>query len=1208
MEMPAVSESHEPDQRPNLICIPQLSPDIEDPDRYSVQGVVTLVWPFSSSNRVLSLLLAEPDFRLRNQNGQVKVTFCGRCAEEVARTKVGIGDTVTLGLQGAQWTENQKVQSTPGKSLRWELQFNFRVKFEVGKWLATRNGKTTAAVDYEQPASPKQDAQHIESITPAQLSGRLPSPTLSQERWETPAFLRMKRLRSGSPVPTSAYDILAEEDGYIPGIGRKRPRFSFPSSEWRLLDESDDQSEDLIGNNENWFDSDEELLDRDADGNINAASADPAYESEDPTGTLPHTSLVEDRVGDNLQLAESDTAVQGVQIVCDNVEEVEVETPSLEQTPVEPNLPDARLSFALPRLDHIASSTFPTPSPLVHTPADSPNLSDVLLNNIPNPRPQSSQEFTESADQSNHVNVSSDVYSNHFSAAAEWHELDAQNRMNKQGLQKNLQSVYVEVNSHELFNDGNTVQGAHEHYLSSEPTHAGECSAENGDGPTVFDSNGPEITNETEADGDGKDHESIQGDRIEQSGGEITNAYDSISEDGKDGDLAGSESDDVDDDASSHAEIISVGGFSPVGYRRESGQVEEEEDNESDSEDGGFSDDAEGDEDDIMSKQSEESGPGTGYDEGSADDAYREKSPLRSPHPTVHPEVIVLDSDSEDEPRLMTAPSAKDSNDATNDTGLSPQIDVADDQNSIQSIDDMEEDRDAYNDGEDEKSDGDMVPSEIDTQEHEDANDEHLLRHTVDSLAATGYAQAEEDCEHKAPASDMDQILSKPGDSDSVTGQLDATKVRPKPSATSTIDNNTTHEEQEHGSVLDVDNMPVDHGDNEDQCPASEGQIAVQEQFTSSTQRLAYRNVSPMPVPTPPSAVKGDSQNSHLGPTALLSVGHGLSPPSEMVESEVVDDNGHCRWIDGSDERPSQISDRQLSTEEYPVHHSVDEGGNVSEKLDEVVLVENHTLRPTETEDYEVDEMRQRGFQEDHTSFIDETTKSQIYLPLATLVGRLHKTVDVIAVVVDASPVEFLTTTTKGYNMQLRVTDMSMAGTTIVVNIVQPTETSLPRVTEGDAVVLRAFEVQTYNSSIELLSSGDSGWVVISPQADLPHITHSNVVFEENEHVYVESLQKWFCEAGAAMAADHMLQLSVSQDQEQFSPFSAASSDAGSLESSRSGPVSRPRPRRRKSHRRVTIHELRDGRRYTEFGWLDSDSIHELRDGTVYTHSFERDR
>lgn len=131
MEFLDASKSQELDQSLNLISIPQLSPNLEDPDQYSFRAVVTLVWPFSSSNRSFSLLLAEPDFRLRNQNGQIRVTFWGLCAEEVARAKVGIGDAVLLSLQGAQWTKHQNLQSTPGKFLSWELQFKYRVKLEV---------------------------------------------------------------------------------------------------------------------------------------------------------------------------------------------------------------------------------------------------------------------------------------------------------------------------------------------------------------------------------------------------------------------------------------------------------------------------------------------------------------------------------------------------------------------------------------------------------------------------------------------------------------------------------------------------------------------------------------------------------------------------------------------------------------------------------------------------------------------------------------------------------------------------------------------------------------------------------------------------------------------------------------------------------------------------------------------------------------------
>lgn len=35
----------------------------------------------------------------------------------------------------------------------------------------------------------------------------------------------------------SGLDPFTEEDGFVPGKGRKRPRFSMRSSEWRIVDE-----------------------------------------------------------------------------------------------------------------------------------------------------------------------------------------------------------------------------------------------------------------------------------------------------------------------------------------------------------------------------------------------------------------------------------------------------------------------------------------------------------------------------------------------------------------------------------------------------------------------------------------------------------------------------------------------------------------------------------------------------------------------------------------------------------------------------------------------------------------------------------------------------------------------------------------------------------------------------------------------------------
>ena len=93
------------------------------------------------------------------------------------------------------------------------------------------------------------------------------------------------------------------------------------------------------------------------------------------------------------------------------------------------------------------------------------------------------------------------------------------------------------------------------------------------------------------------------------------------------------------------------------------------------------------------------------------------------------------------------------------------------------------------------------------------------------------------------------------------------------------------------------------------------------------------------------------------------------------------------------------------------------------------------------------------------------------------------------------------------------------------------------------------------------------------------------------------------------MVADNQLQasLQIATGSREITPIdSVATSDSGGLDSiGRDGrrDFSRSLRRGRKSHRRITIHELRDGRRYAEVGSpSDRESIHELRDGTVYAN------
>jgi hypothetical protein len=113
------------------VAISHLEPPSDAQSPRHIRAVVALVWPYSSSTRALSLLLAEPDIRLRKRKGQVKVTFHGPSAEAVAKGQVGIGDTVQLGLEGAQWVQTNENVSTPGKKIEWDLVFDGRADLDV---------------------------------------------------------------------------------------------------------------------------------------------------------------------------------------------------------------------------------------------------------------------------------------------------------------------------------------------------------------------------------------------------------------------------------------------------------------------------------------------------------------------------------------------------------------------------------------------------------------------------------------------------------------------------------------------------------------------------------------------------------------------------------------------------------------------------------------------------------------------------------------------------------------------------------------------------------------------------------------------------------------------------------------------------------------------------------------------------------------------
>jgi hypothetical protein len=109
------------------ISIAQLNPDVPSQDARVIIGTVTITWPFSILNKSIAFLLAERDFRLRRENGQVRIRFHGAAARAIADASLGAGDEVRVSLQGVKWEKNETQTQVAGRTLAWQLEFSNRL-------------------------------------------------------------------------------------------------------------------------------------------------------------------------------------------------------------------------------------------------------------------------------------------------------------------------------------------------------------------------------------------------------------------------------------------------------------------------------------------------------------------------------------------------------------------------------------------------------------------------------------------------------------------------------------------------------------------------------------------------------------------------------------------------------------------------------------------------------------------------------------------------------------------------------------------------------------------------------------------------------------------------------------------------------------------------------------------------------------------------
>lgn len=112
--------------------IAQLNPELSNVEERVVRGVVTVVWPYSSVRGVAAFVLAEPDFRLRRNKGQVRVELSGPSARAISEIRLAGGDEVTLSLHGAEWADKDARAPITGTPLEWQLGFSSRLLLQAG--------------------------------------------------------------------------------------------------------------------------------------------------------------------------------------------------------------------------------------------------------------------------------------------------------------------------------------------------------------------------------------------------------------------------------------------------------------------------------------------------------------------------------------------------------------------------------------------------------------------------------------------------------------------------------------------------------------------------------------------------------------------------------------------------------------------------------------------------------------------------------------------------------------------------------------------------------------------------------------------------------------------------------------------------------------------------------------------------------------------
>lgn len=139
-------------------------------------------------------------------------------------------------------------------------------------------------------------------------------------------------------------------------------------------------------------------------------------------------------------------------------------------------------------------------------------------------------------------------------------------------------------------------------------------------------------------------------------------------------------------------------------------------------------------------------------------------------------------------------------------------------------------------------------------------------------------------------------------------------------------------------------------------------------------------------------------------------------------------------------------------------------------------------------------------------------TNLSYFVPLAALTSHFATTVDILAIALSRTPVTRSSSGPRDYNQTLYITDpssLALQHSLTAAQIFRPNNRCFPLVEKGDALLLRAFKVQSFQKRPSLISTESGAWAVFRKGANV-QIRGPPVEFGAEERGFARGLWDWW--------------------------------------------------------------------------------------------------